>query len=111
MRVGIAGLGRMGAHMARNLARAGHDVTLWNRSRDKAEALAAEIGCAIAATPRALTDATQAVVTMLADDVASQVVHAAPDGLFSDMPIAMPKIQPLNLTTSPTSLMSINLTL
>ena len=83
MRVGIAGLGRMGAHMARNLARAGHDVTLWNRSRDKAEALAAEIGCAIAATPRALTDATQAVVTMLADDVASQVVHAAPDGLFA----------------------------
>ena len=50
MRVGIAGLGRMGAHMARNLARAGHDVTLWNRSRDKAEALAAEIGSMSART-------------------------------------------------------------
>jgi 3-hydroxyisobutyrate dehydrogenase-like beta-hydroxyacid dehydrogenase len=83
MRVGFAGLGRMGAHMARNLAHAGHDVTLWNRSRDKANVLAAEIGCAVAATPRALADASEAVVTMLADDAASLTVHAGPDGLFA----------------------------
>jgi 3-hydroxyisobutyrate dehydrogenase-like beta-hydroxyacid dehydrogenase len=39
MRVGFAGLGRMGAHMARNLVAAGHDVTVWNRSAAKAERL------------------------------------------------------------------------
>jgi len=39
MRVGFAGLGRMGAHMARHLSRAGHDLKLWNRSADKSEAL------------------------------------------------------------------------
>ena len=38
MRVGFAGLGRTGAHMARDLARAGQDLTPWNRSPDKARA-------------------------------------------------------------------------
>ena len=51
MRIGFAGLGRMGAPMARNLAEAGHDLTLWNRSADKADALANEIGASVAATP------------------------------------------------------------
>jgi 3-hydroxyisobutyrate dehydrogenase len=83
MQVGFAGLGRMGREMARNLAAAGHDVTLWNRSRDRAEALAADIGAAVADTPRDLSDAAQVVITMLADDAASQAVHAGPDGLFA----------------------------
>ncbi|WP_029057425.1 NAD(P)-dependent oxidoreductase [Stappia stellulata] len=83
MRVGFAGLGRMGAHMVRNLVRAGHEVSVWNRSRDKAEALAAEIGCGVATTPRALASETDAVMTMLADDAASQAVHEAADGLFA----------------------------
>ena len=83
MRVGFAGLGRMGAHMARNLARAGHDLTLWNRSGQKAEALAAELGCAVADSPRALSDASQVVVTMLADDPSSEAVHGGEDGLFA----------------------------
>ncbi|MGB8624210.1 MAG: NAD(P)-binding domain-containing protein, partial [Paracoccaceae bacterium] len=42
MRVGFAGLGRMGAHMARNLVEAGHEVMVWNRSPDPARAFAAE---------------------------------------------------------------------
>lgn len=36
MRIGFAGLGRMGAPMARNLIAAGHEVTVWNRSPDRA---------------------------------------------------------------------------
>ena len=44
MRIGFAGLGRMGGRMAANLARAGHEVALWNRSEDKAADLAAQIG-------------------------------------------------------------------
>ena len=42
MQIGIAGLGRMGAGMARRLARAGHDVVAWNRTESVAVALAAE---------------------------------------------------------------------
>jgi 3-hydroxyisobutyrate dehydrogenase-like beta-hydroxyacid dehydrogenase len=83
MRVGFAGLGRMGAHMARNLSRAGHDVTLWNRTLPKAESLATELGCALADSPQALSNAAEVIVTMLADDPSSTTVHGGPDGLFA----------------------------
>lgn len=82
-RVGFAGLGRMGALMASNLAEAGFDLTVWNRSRGKAEELAAGTGAAIAGTPRELAESSDVVVTMLADDAASEQVHLGEDGLFS----------------------------
>jgi len=83
MRVGFAGLGRMGRLMAINLVNAGHDVTLWNRSADKAEQLSEETGCPVANTPRELADQVDVVITMLADDAASEAVHIGPDGLFA----------------------------
>ncbi|NBD30003.1 MAG: NAD-binding protein [Alphaproteobacteria bacterium] len=83
MRVGFAGLGRMGAHMAGNLVAAGHDVTVWNRSPGKARAVADRTGCAVAETPRAVTEAAEIVVTMLADDPSSEAVHLGQDGLFA----------------------------
>lgn len=83
MRVGFAGLGRMGVHMARNLARVGQSLTLWTRSGGKARDLAAELGCQVADTPKALSDAADVVVTMLADDAASDAVHHGNDGLFA----------------------------
>ncbi|SNY92264.1 3-hydroxyisobutyrate dehydrogenase [Cohaesibacter sp. ES.047] len=83
MRVGFVGLGRMGVHMARNLSHAGHEVTLWNRSPDKAQALAAVLNCAVTDSPRALSNATEVVMTMLADDPSSETVHSGPDGLFA----------------------------
>lgn len=83
MRVGFAGLGRMGAHMARNLSRAGFDLTLWNRSGEKAQALAAELGCDVADNPRALSDAADVIVTMLADNASSEAVHGGSVGLFT----------------------------
>lgn len=79
MKVGVAGLGRMGRPMAANLVAAGHRVTVWNRSPGKAEGLGAEI----APTPRALSDSCDVVVTMLADDAASDTVHLGGDGLFA----------------------------
>ncbi len=82
MRVGFAGLGRMGSHMAENLVSVGHDVTVWNRSPDKATALSAKTGCAVARSPAELASATDVVVTMLADDPSSEVVHMGADGLF-----------------------------
>ena len=83
MRVGFVGLGRMGEPMARNLAVAGHDLTLWNRSPAKAEALSTELDCAVAETPKALSNASDIVMTMLADDAASEAVHGGKDGLFA----------------------------
>ncbi len=74
MKVGFIGLGQMGSAMAANLIKAGHEVTVYNRSRDKAEALAGE-GAKVAAT---VADACggEAVFTMLAhDDALSAVVH------------------------------------
>ncbi|NPD17828.1 NAD(P)-dependent oxidoreductase [Alterinioella nitratireducens] len=83
MRVGFAGLGRMGVRMAENLVAAGHDVTVWNRSAEKAEGFAAAHRTDMARTPKTLADAVDVVVTMLADDASSQVVHLGPEGLFA----------------------------
>jgi 3-hydroxyisobutyrate dehydrogenase len=82
MRVGFAGLGRMGVPMARNLARSGVALTLWNRTGAKARALAGEIGADIAATPRDL-GSCDVVISMLADDAASDDFHCGAEGLFS----------------------------
>jgi 3-hydroxyisobutyrate dehydrogenase-like beta-hydroxyacid dehydrogenase len=42
MKIGVIGLGKMGSGIARNLIRAGHDVTVYNRTRKKGEALVIE---------------------------------------------------------------------
>lgn len=72
MRIGFIGLGNMGAAMAANLLKAGHEVVAYNRSPEKVAALA-EQGATAAASVR---DAAQAdvVVTMLADDRAIEAV-------------------------------------
>jgi 3-hydroxyisobutyrate dehydrogenase-like beta-hydroxyacid dehydrogenase len=72
MKVGVIGLGAMGVGLADSLLRAGHEVTVWNRSKAPAEALQAK-GARVAATP---ADAFQgdAAVTMLANDEAIREV-------------------------------------
>ena len=62
MKTGFLGLGAMGAHMARNLHRAGLLTAVWNRSTDKATALAAELGCLAPATPAQVAAACDVVV-------------------------------------------------
>ncbi|HYL39643.1 MAG TPA: NAD(P)-dependent oxidoreductase [Bryobacteraceae bacterium] len=69
MNIAFIGLGRMGTGMARNLLRAGHQLTLFNRTREKAAALAAE-GARVAASPADACREAEAVLTMLADDQA-----------------------------------------
>jgi 3-hydroxyisobutyrate dehydrogenase len=83
MRVGFAGLGRMGAHMAANLVAAGHGVKVWNRSPLAAAQFASRTGVAVAETPRDLAAGAEVVVTMLADDPASDAVHRGENGLFA----------------------------
>ncbi len=82
IRVGVAGLGRMGALMVPNLARAGFELALWNRTTATAEQLARETDAAVCDTPRELAERCDVVVTMLADDQASEQVHHGDDGLL-----------------------------
>ena len=65
-RVAVLGTGIMGGPMARNLLRAGHEVTVWNRTARKAEALEAE-GARVASTPAEAVRDAEIVLTMLAD--------------------------------------------
>jgi 3-hydroxyisobutyrate dehydrogenase-like beta-hydroxyacid dehydrogenase len=77
MNVGFIGLGNMGSAMARNLIKAGHTLTVYNRTRSRAEALQSE-GAKIAATPAEAAANAEALITMLADDAAVEAVIFAP---------------------------------
>src|SRR6476660_7985717 len=66
MRIAVLGTGVMGAPMARNLAAAGHEVTAWNRTRERAAPLA-EHGVRIADTAFDAAERSELVITMLAD--------------------------------------------
>src|SRR5687768_17399211 len=66
--IGFIGLGIMGKPMARNLAKAGYDLVVYNRSRDDVDALLAEGDQFQAAgSPREVAERTRAVITMLPD--------------------------------------------
>jgi 3-hydroxyisobutyrate dehydrogenase-like beta-hydroxyacid dehydrogenase len=80
MKVGFIGLGRMGAAMAANLLRAGHEVAVWNRSPDKADPLVAA-GARRATSPHDAAGG-EVVMTMLADDAAVEAVVYGADGIL-----------------------------
>ncbi|MGP8165641.1 MAG: NAD(P)-dependent oxidoreductase [Steroidobacteraceae bacterium] len=84
MKIGFIGLGNMGASIAANLLRAGHTVTVWNRSANRARELLAA-GAASAASPRAAASAGDAVITMLADDAALEQVLSGPEGILQGL--------------------------
>lgn len=81
MDVGFIGLGQMGSAMAANLLGAGHRLTVWNRSPDKAEPLVAK-GARLAASP-ADTATGEVVFSMLADDRAEEAVVFGDGGVLS----------------------------
>ena len=82
MQIGVAGIGRMGAGIAARLMELGHQVTVWNRSPDKAKPLA-EAGARVAATPASLAHACEVVITMLTDARAIDAVYNGRDGLLA----------------------------
>lgn len=82
MRVGFIGLGAMGMHMARNLHRAGLLTAVWNRTGEKARALATELGCTAASSPEALAREVDVVVMCVSADAdVLEVVQAMVPGL------------------------------
>lgn len=84
MKVGFIGLGRMGAGMAANLIKAGHEVTVYNRTAEKSRVLVAQ-GAKAAATLSAACRG-DAVVTMLADDQALEQVAFGKGGILESLP-------------------------
>ena len=82
MKIGIAGTGRMGAAIGLRLMEVGHELTVWNRTPGKAQPLAAA-GAKVAATPAALVDASEIVITMLTDDKSIEDLYHRPGGLLS----------------------------
>jgi len=83
MRIGFLGLGNMGRAMASNLIRAGHELVVYNRSRNAAEALAKE-GARVADDP-AKAAGQEIVLTMLADDTAVESVVFGAHGVLEGM--------------------------
>ncbi|TDD65996.1 NAD(P)-dependent oxidoreductase [Actinomadura rubrisoli] len=77
--VALLGTGIMGAAMARNLLKDGHRVTVWNRTRSRAEPLGAD-GATVAGSPAEAVEGAGVVITMLSDGeaVLSTMAEAAP---------------------------------
>ncbi|WP_043280801.1 NAD(P)-dependent oxidoreductase, partial [Burkholderia multivorans] len=82
MEVGFCGPGLMGAPMIRHLLAAGHRVSVWNRTRAKAEALAAE-GAQVVDTPRELAQRVETVFVCVLDTRAVGDVVFGADGLLA----------------------------
>ncbi len=98
MRVGVAGVGRMGAAIAARIIEVGHEVTVWNRSADKLKPLA-DIGAKVAGTPTELAGQVETIVTILTNQEALAAVYEGASGLLAGdvrgkLVIEMSTVQP-----------------
>jgi 3-hydroxyisobutyrate dehydrogenase-like beta-hydroxyacid dehydrogenase len=84
LRLGFLGLGTMGEPLANNLRKAGHELTVWNRTAARAEPLVRK-GAALAATPRACAEGKDAVFTCVSDERALEALLEGPDGLLAGL--------------------------
>ena len=82
--IALMGLGTMGAGMATNLLKAGYPLTVYNRTRAKAERFAS-LGAHIADTPAKAAEGAKFVISMLADDAASREAWLGVDGAFKTL--------------------------
>ena len=83
-KIALLGTGTMGHGMAMNLLKAGFPLAVYNRTRARAEDLAAQ-GATVAGTPAAAANGAAVVIAMLADDDASRAAWLAPDGALAAM--------------------------
>ena len=96
MQVGFIGLGIMGSLQAMNLAKAGYELTVFNRTREKADAWVAENGGTAVDSPQAVAEASDVVITMVVDgaqveDMVDQALPGAREHtLFIDMSTIAP---------------------
>lgn len=97
-KISVLGLGAMGSRMAANLIKAGHDVTVWNRTSQAAQPLI-EAGARLAPTPKDAASGADFVIAMVRDDDASQHVWLDPDtGALAGMSAGAIAIESSTLT-------------
>jgi 3-hydroxyisobutyrate dehydrogenase-like beta-hydroxyacid dehydrogenase len=84
LRIGFLGLGTMGAPIANNLRKAGHEVTVWNRTASKADHIVKK-GARLARTPRECAEGRDLVLTCLSDEEALDAVLDGPDGVLAGL--------------------------
>lgn len=80
MKIGVLGIGNMGRAMAERLIAVGEAPLLWNRTRDKAEAV---VGASVADTPAAVAQDSDVVISALGNDAAIETAYFGPNGLQS----------------------------
>ncbi|MDQ2954284.1 MAG: NAD(P)-dependent oxidoreductase, partial [Pseudomonadota bacterium] len=98
MQIGIAGIGKMGAAIAARLIELGHQVTVWNRTSAKTKPLA-DSGAQVASEPADLATRAEAIITILTDAAAIDIVYGGPTGLLAagvngKLVIEMSTVQP-----------------
>jgi 3-hydroxyisobutyrate dehydrogenase len=98
MRIGVAGVGRMGAAIAARLMEVGHTVTVWNRSPDRIKPLA-DAGAEAAKSPAELAGEVEAIITILTNQEALAAVYEGSTGLLAGdvkgkLVIEMSTVQP-----------------
>lgn len=79
--IGVIGLGTMGGPMARNLLKAGYEVTVYNRNPERARAFEGLPGAQVAASLAEVAERADVILTMLADNNAVEAVYLGPGGL------------------------------
>ena len=85
MKVGFLGLGNMGSEMARNLIKAGHSLTVYNKTQSRAEELAS-LGAKVARTPGQAASDVEAMITMVADDAAIESIVLGHNAAIHSLP-------------------------
>lgn len=85
MKVAFLGLGAIGFPMARRIAEAGHELSVWNRSPEKSAGLASKTSARVAATPADAASGASVVITCLPTSDEVEAVAFGPDGLASTL--------------------------
>jgi 3-hydroxyisobutyrate dehydrogenase-like beta-hydroxyacid dehydrogenase len=82
-KLGFLGLGLMGYPMARNLARAGHQVAVWSHTASKAKQLASEEKAIACGSPKQVAEQSDFVFACVGDTRMSEQVFTGPDGVIA----------------------------
>jgi 3-hydroxyisobutyrate dehydrogenase len=81
--IGIIGMGHMGSQMAPRLIQAGYQLTVYDRTREKAQAIT---GASVAETPKAAASRCDVIISIVTDDTALDEVMLGPDGVIAGAP-------------------------
>jgi 3-hydroxyisobutyrate dehydrogenase len=80
--IGFIGMGHMGSHMAPRLIHAGYHLTVYDRTREKAQAIA---GASVAETPKEAASRSDVVISIVTDDAVLDEVMLGPNGVLAEM--------------------------